>query len=549
MPQENENSNVGRLLISAVPVVAIVVGLIYIMARLGLMLFAQYHWYEDFVGVFLLLAEGFILLHGVGYFLQLLRIVSRGGSFAWQHRKIPELKSTPPLAVVVPAYKENINILRETLATLATLNYPNVQAFLLDDTPYDDPQKSADVDPRYREQLNELCEEFGINLFRHKWRGAKAGIINDFMDFLAGNPREGSRLDHTAADQFPDTFKYMAVFDADMQPLPEFAEPVVAKLEANDNLAFVQTPQYYSNFEESRVARAAGLQQAVFYEYICEGKSASGAMFCCGTNIMFRLQALRDVGGMNEGSITEDFATGVDFHSNGWESEYYSQVLAFGDGPEDLASYFKQQFRWAYGTISTFKKILKKLITDPHAMSPWRWWEYLISGTYYWIGFVFSILVMCPIIYLTLDVPSYFIHPEIYLMVFLPYITISLGIFFITMQKRQYSILDVISGQLLIAITFPVYIKAAFSALFGRKAGFVVTPKGESGLFPLRDSWAQILLMSLSFVALVWGGNRLYYQQEDFGPLAATMFWCLYHFVLLVSLFYFRVPARNGEAQ
>lgn len=533
---------------SSVPVLAIVVGLIYIMVRLALLIFAQYHWYEDALGIFLLLAEGFILLHGVGYFLQLFRIVSRGGSYASQHREVPELTTNPPVAIVVPAYKEDIEILRETLATLTTLNYPDIQPFLLDDTPYDDPQKSANLDPGYKDSLTQLCQEFDVNLFRHKWRNAKAGIINDFCEYLAGNPRAGSRLDYTAASEMPDNFKYLAVFDADMQPVPEFATPLVAKMEADDKLAFVQTPQYYTNFEDNRVARAAGLQQSVFYEYICEGKSKSGAMFCCGTNIMFRLKALRDIGGMDEGSITEDFATGVNFHSSGWESEYYSTVLAFGTGPEDLAGYFKQQFRWAYGTISTSKKVIKKLFTEPTSMSPWRWWEYILSSTYYWVGLVFTVLVICPMLYLFMDVPSYFIHPEIYLLVFLPYITITLGIFFITLKQRQYSVLDILSGQLLIAITFPVYTKAAVSALLGRDTGFVVTPKGAAGVFPLRDSWPQLLLMTLSFAAVVWGGHRLYYQSESFGPLAATMFWCVYHFVLLVSLFYFRRPVKNGEA-
>ncbi len=543
---DEKRNNTALLLLSLIPVLAIVAGLIYVSTRLVLLLQSHYPWYEDAFAISLLLAELFILTHGIGYFVQILRIVARGWGFTG-HRTVPELTDTPPLAVVVPAYKEDINILRETLATLTSLSYPNVEPFLLDDTPYEDPDKTSDLDPGYKDSIRQLCEEFEVNLFRHRWRGAKAGIINDFCDFLAGEPRPRSRLDYQASENVRKEFKYLAVFDADQQPLPHFANPLVAKMEADDKLAFVQTPQYYTNFEDNRVARAAGLQQAVFYEYICEGKSESGAMFCCGTNIMFRLAALRDVGGMDEGSITEDFATGVNFHSSGWESEYYSEVLAFGDGPEDLTGYFKQQFRWAYGTISTFKRIVKKFLTEPRSMSPWRWWEYLISGTYYWVGLVFSILVLCPIVYIFCDIPSYFVNPEVYLLVFLPYITISLGVFFVTLQKRRYSVFDILSGQLLIAISFPVYIKAAVSALIGHKTGFVVTPKGEAGVLPLRDSWPQIALMTLSFAALVWGGHRIYYQHQEIGPVSANMFWCFYHFCLLVTLFYFRHPSPKRE--
>ena len=146
---------------------------------------------------------------------------------------------------------------------------------------------------RYRIAIEELCRRIQVNLFRRRWRGAKAGMINDFLEYSEGRPPEGCRLHQFQTASTPGSEKYIAIFDADMNPLPDFAEWLVRIMEEDPKIAFVQTPQYYSNFEKNRVARAAGLQQVIFYEYVCEGKSAQDAMFCCGTNVMFRSRARR----------------------------------------------------------------------------------------------------------------------------------------------------------------------------------------------------------------------------------------------------------------
>ena len=127
-----------------------------------------------------------------------------------------------------------------------------------------------------------------------------------------------------------------------IKTLPEFAD---------DTVAYVQTPQYYANAASSRVAAASWSQQALFFGPIARGKDAHEAMFCCGTNVVFRRRALEAVGGFPAGSLTEDFAISLELHERGWRSVYVPEVLASGLGPEDLASYVSQQHRWARGCI------------------------------------------------------------------------------------------------------------------------------------------------------------------------------------------------------
>jgi cellulose synthase (UDP-forming) len=155
--------------------------------------------------------------------------------------------------------------------------------------------------------------------------------------------------------------------------------------------------------------------------------------------------------------------------------------------------------------------------------------------------------VLCPILYLFTNVPSYFARPEVYILFFLPYIVITISTFFWTLKDRNYTIKDIFTGQLLMAVTFPVYIKASVLALLGIKGSFVITPKTGSAALPLKDLWAQLFLFTVSFAAIVWGLNRLYYEQNPIGALIVNMLWCLYHFIILSSVLYFNIPDKNGR--
>ncbi len=518
---------------------------LYLMARTSLFLFSDYLWFEKVLAFLLLMAELFILVHSLGYFLNIFLVAA--------HKKrpdsnaaaaAPELESFPPVAILVASYREPLNVLEDTLTCFCNLSYPNKHLYFLDDTRY---ELSGDREemPAYRKSIDELCRYLGVNLFRRRWRGAKAGIVNDFLDFMRNIPREGFEFTAFGENVRSESEKYIIVFDADMNPFPDFVEPLVARMEANPRLAFIQTPQYYSNFEDNRVARASGLQQAIFYEYICEGKSIEDAMFCCGTNVIFRTEALLDVGGFDESSVTEDFATSLKFHVKGWSSAYFNKVCAFGMGPEDLAGYFKQQFRWALGTVGLFRNIAAHFFRNPRALSPAKWWEYLLSGSHYFVGWVFFIMASFPILYLFFRIPAFFARPEIYFLFFLPYFILSLTVFLWTLRQRYYRPGELLMGILLNAISFPVYMKASALAMAGVRGTFGITPKGGSTSLPLTALWPQLSLAVLNFAAFIWGIQRLIYEREPAIGIAFNCFWCLYHFLILSTAIYFNHPEEG----
>ena len=492
----------------AVVLFSLVTVIVYMITRASLVLYADYTLFEKTFSILLIVGEFFILVHAFGYALNILNV------YRLNARKTPPAPtgesslSSPFVAILVAARHEPREVLEETFASLYNLKYKNKKIFFLDDS----------SDEKYKKEAEEIAEEFSLELFRRKERhGAKAGIINDCLKKL---------------DQ-----KYVAVFDADQTPLPEFLDTLIPLLELDARLAFVQTPQFYTNIDENRVARASAFQQAVFYEYICEGKNTRDAMFCCGTNIVFRRRALQEVGGLDESTVTEDFATSVKFHAAGWKSLYHNHVYAFGMAPENLTAYFNQQYRWANGTISVFKKILWLFVCHPFSLKLRQWWEYFLSGSFYIVGIAFFVLMTCPVMYLLFNVPSFFARPEIYFLAFLPYITLSLVVFYMVLGRRHYKMKDLFMGQLLGVVTFSVYFRAVVSAILGIKTTFGITGKSKEKAISYFRLWPQLSIIFLSYISIIWGINRFVYERDP--AILINGFWALYHLLAMSSIFYF----------
>lgn len=476
---------------------------VYALARIFYITQVHFEPFERVFSTMFLAAELFVLLHAAGFFIDVVT----------EHFRNDDPPTAEPgpdasVAIIIPARHEPKRVIESTLLTCLNLDYPNKSIYLLDDSSI----------ASYKQEARDLAAEHGVKLFtRNDNRGAKAGLINDVL----------KELDE----------KYVAIFDADQNPMPMFLDNVLQYLEGDRQLAFVQTPQFYSNTESSRVAKISHAQQAVFFEYVCNGKSSREAMFCCGTNVVFRRSALEDIGGFDEGSVTEDLATSLKLHLRNWRSLYHNKAYTFGMAPEDLGAYITQQNRWAMGSIQLFRKLAVQFFTNFRALRLRQWFEYFLTSTYYFIGWAYLLLLLGPILYIFLGIPWFFMDPGVYVLTYMPYITLSLLLFYSSMKSRQYSNLDMFKSQMLTMITIPVYIRAATLGLLNIRKGFQVTPKEGSRELPYIMLLPQLLLWGLHISALTWGLLRLYYEQSP--AIAMNVLWVSLHSVLFSSVFYF----------
>lgn len=224
----------------------------------------------------------------------------------------------PVVDLLVPVYNEPIEVVRPTLAGCLGQDY-------------DGPTNIWLLDDGRQPAMEELARGLGINYgTRPDNRGAKAGNINHALAYLQGD--------------------LVAVLDCDMVPQPDFLSSLVPYFE-NDDVGLVQTPHGFYNTDSFQHYAGSRHDQSLFYDVLQWGKDRHNAAYWCGTGGILRLDALRSVGGVAEGTITEDFHTSVRLHAHGWRSRYHPVALTFGLGATDHGTYIGQRDRWASGNV------------------------------------------------------------------------------------------------------------------------------------------------------------------------------------------------------
>ncbi len=488
--------------------------LLYLVIR-GLAIFYPGYTVADrSVAVLLLLSEVYISLQGIGYYLQVAQ-TARVTNVA-RTTCLADARS-PRVAVYIATYNESEAVIDTTVNAVSLLNYPAASIYVNCD------HQSQEQADRVAEIARRHHVEF---LHRVPNTGYKAGGINAFLGRLGRD--------------LPDA-DFLCIFDADSVPQPSFLREVILHFQNDPRIAYVQAPQFYGNREVSLVADAAGHQQATFAQFISEGKQASEAMFYCGTNVVFRVDALRDIGGLRTTSITEDFLTSIKLHARGWKSEYCNTSYVIGMGPETLQAYWIQQSRWALGNLESFRLAIRDLWWRP-GLTLWQRWEYTLSGTYYLAGWNTWVAMTIPAVFLIFGFRPLMMSPMLYLIAYVPHLLVSNMFFFLTMRQRGYQPKMLFTAQYLTFITYPVYMGAAIAALRGEKRAFAVTPKGISGTLALSVFWPIIAQMALLIIAVLFG---LWHTAH--GVQLAVLInigWCLYHIALLAQF-----PRFNAAPQ
>jgi cellulose synthase (UDP-forming) len=269
-------------------------------------------------------------------------------------------------------------------------------------------------------------------------------------------------------------------------------------------------------------------------------------VICCGTNVILRTQAVIDVGGFDETSVTEDFATSFKLHSRGWKSIYDRHVSAIGQGPLNLSSYLAQQSRWAMGNVQVLKKIITTFVKNPKALKPIQWLEYFTTSSYYLVSWAYLFLVLLPILYVFFSMPSFFMNPFVYGLTYLPYLVFAKYVFYSSMRKLDYTYPQIWQSQLLLFISLPTYLIATLSAVLGVKSGFKVTNKESISYVPYGQLWPQVFLCMINLSAITWAISRFMYER-NFAVLV-NCGWITYHFLMTLSVFYFNEDIKDVAA-
>lgn len=408
-----------------------------------------------------------------------------------------------PVDIYVTVTGEPTETVRETITAILAMDYPGkFHVYILND---------GYVAKRENwKEAEELAAELGIHCITRKIPGgAKAGNINNAL-----------RTTHSP---------YFVVFDADHVPHPDFLREVMGYF-VDPSMGFVQTPQFYKNQYDNLITMTSWMQQTLFFGPIMVGKNRLNSAFMCGTNMAISREAITQAGGMCETSIAEDFLSSLFVHAKGWKSVYIPKVLAEGLAPEDFLSYYKQQFRWARGSLEVIFR------HNPFFMRGLSWtqrFQYVTSASYYLSGIVVLIDALLPLFFLFFGITAVTTSTMALAMIFVPYIFINLY----TLQKTSnftytfYAIAFSLSS-------FFMQIRAVISVLTKQKVSFAVT-----GQQVFEGNFLYLVIPHIMYaVAVVSGIAFALWRDGVTASLLSNAAWAIVNLVVFLPFIYAAAP-------
>lgn len=265
----------------------------------------------------------------------------------------------PYVAAIVPTYGEPFPILERTVTSLLQLDYPA------------DKRCIVISDHEHREEVREMAQQYNVHYNEGPRRDAKAGNLNSALQYVERVFLQAELILTQDADEIIDS---------------SFLRKIVGYF-SDPQIAFVQTPKEAFTPEGDPF----GNRDRVFYDALQSGRNGSDAAFSCGSGVLWRLSAIKAIGGFSTWNIVEDVTTSYLLHSKGYRSDYHNEILSIGLSPEDIPGLLKQRGTWATDTwrLFLFDNSLWK------ANLSWRQrLQYLELGLFYAASVFFMPLLM-----------------------------------------------------------------------------------------------------------------------------------------------------------
>ena len=244
----------------------------------------------------------------------------------------------PAVTVQLPIYNER-HVIERLIDACARQDYPHdsLQIQVLDDS---DDETCGIVDRRVA-----FWQAHGrdIQVVRRNNRsGYKAGALAYALPLARGH--------------------FIAIFDADFQPPPDFLRRTIPHFLAPgaEHIGFVQGRWDHLNRDYSLLTHSQALALDGHFAIEQDARQAAGYMLGFnGSAGVWRRACIEDpaVGGWQQDTLCEDLDLSYRAQLGGWKPVYLNDVTAAAEIPPQLNAYKRQQFRWAKGSIQTLRKL------------------------------------------------------------------------------------------------------------------------------------------------------------------------------------------------
>ncbi|HEX5178330.1 MAG TPA: glycosyltransferase [Gemmatimonadaceae bacterium] len=249
----------------------------------------------------------------------------------------PEPTPMPRVTVQLPVYNE-LFVAERLIRSACALDYPRhlLQVQVLDDSTDETLTLTRRLVRQYR------AKGFQIeHLHREDRTGYKAGALEYGLERAMG--------------------ELVAVFDADFVIPRDFLRNTVPYF-SDPNVGVVQARWDYLNEDYSLLTRVTAL--GLSGQFVIEQPARDrGGLFLTfnGTAGVLRTRAIRDAGGWQHDTLTEDLDLSYRAQLAGWRIQYLPALPCPSELPPDMHALKTQQYRWTKGSQETARKLFLPL--------------------------------------------------------------------------------------------------------------------------------------------------------------------------------------------
>ena len=375
------------------------------------------------------------------------------------HKESKDMQEYPHVTVQLPMFNEYY-VAGRLIDSVASLDYPKdkLEIQVLDD--------STDECRLLVQKKVAHYQSLGFNIHhihRKNREGHKAGALKMGLEKAKG--------------------EFIAIFDADFIPMPQFLRKTVPFFYTDDTIGMVQARWGHVNDDYSSLTKAQsiGVDGHFMIEQVARNASDLWMNFN-GTAGIWRKTCIMDAGNWHYDTLTEDFDLSYRAELRGWKFKYLSDVLCPAELPATVTAFKSQQFRWCKGSIQTAVKLIPRILRSKEAFKvKVEAVTHLLNYSVHPLIYL-NILLTMPVVYFQsklFDAPLYFMLP---LMFILGLATMGPIVFYAVSQKHLYAdwrrrlrflpVLSMIGSGISLSNT-----KAWLEGIMGKQSSFVRTPK------------------------------------------------------------------------
>lgn len=290
----------------------------------------------------------------------------------------------PVVTIQLPIYNEYY-VVERLIESVCAIDYPShlLEIQVLDDSTDETTNIAADICQRKRLEGIRIS-----HLHREERSGFKAGALREGLSRAQG--------------------EFIAIFDADFLPNPDFLRRALPHLMADRELGMVQGRWEHINIDYSLLTRIQAI--ALDAHFVMEQQVRNRwnlFMNFNGTAGVWRRSCIEDAGNWQADTLTEDLDLSYRAQLRGWRFLYLNDLVVPAELPSEINGLKSQQFRWTKGAIETAGKLLFKVWRAP------LHWRVKLNAT---LHLTSNLVFPCILVVAVLNIPILLVkqnHPEL----------------------------------------------------------------------------------------------------------------------------------------